>query len=289
MRISDQESMILTIGIVIIFGLSTAARGAFEDLPVGGRSIGMGSAYVALAQGPEGVFFNPAGVAQSDKPALCLFIVRPFGLRELSRETVSSMYKTRFGGISVNFQTFGNSQYRENCFSIGWGNRWQNRLFYGLLVKLASLQIDRYGSSSTLMSDIGLLYKMNDRISWGVSMTNLNQGRIGHLNDPLPQVTRVGLCYFPVQGLLFSVELDKDIRFPAELRGGIEICPLPALLLRCGLNRNPSSISFGIGFAWSLFSFDYAFTVHPVLGATHQGSISIDWNLKHGKPLRIKT
>jgi hypothetical protein len=249
-----------------------------EDLPVGGRAIGMGSAYVAVALGPESVFFNPAGLSQARGPALTLFISHPYGLRELTHETLSAVVPTRYGSFGLSLQTFGHTLYRENTLAIGWGNPYREKVHYGILIRALQLQIQKYGSDAVLTLDIGCLLRLTDKITCGIAATNLNRGGIGRQNESLPQITRIGISYTPCPGLLFSAEIDKDPRFPAELKGGVEIRPLSNLSFRCGFGREPSYVAAGIGLAWDIFLCDYGFTSHPVLGATHQGSISIDLN-----------
>ena len=260
---------------------SGTVRGGFEDLPVGGRMIGMGSAYVAVAQGPESVFSNPAGLSQAPGIAFTLFVARPFGIRELTHETVSGVFPTHCGDFGLTLQTFGHSLYRENTLAVGWANRYRSNLHVGILLRIVHLQIQKYGSATGLVVDIGGLLRLHDNLTWGVAVTNLNRGRMGERRT-LPQVCRMGLSCAPLPELLLSVEIDKDTPYPIEFRGGCEIRPIPALTLRCGFGRNPNFISAGIGLAWGIFCCDYGFTHHPVLGPTHQGSISI--NLKPQPP-----
>lgn len=270
---------ILLFQILSILGYNTIlVFSAIEDLPVGGRAIGMGSAYVAVALGPESVFFNPAGLSQARGPALTLFISHPYGLRELTHETLSTVLPTRYGSFGLSLQTFGHTLYRENTLAIGWGNPYRGKVHYGILIRAFQLQIQKYGSDAVLTLDFGCLLRLTDKITWGVAVTNLNRGRIGQQKDPLPQITRTGISYTPLPGLLLSTEIDKDPRFPVELKGGVEICPFSPLSLRCGFGREPSYFAAGIGLAWGIFRCDYGFTSHPVLGASHQGSISIDLN-----------
>ena len=263
---------------VFLFVCATGpVRGGFEDLPVGGRMIGMGSAYVAVAQGPESVFSNPAGLSQAPGPAFTLFVARPFGIRELTHETVSGVFPTHYGGLGLTLQTFGHSLYRENTLAVGWASRYRSKLHVGILLRIVHLQIQKYGSATGLVVDVGGLVRLTENLIWGVALTNLNRGRMGDRRT-LPQISRMGLSCTPLPELLLSVEIDKDTPYPVELRGGCEIRPTSALALRCGFGRDPNFISAGIGLTWGIFCSDYGFTHHPVLGVTHQGSLSFNLN-----------
>jgi len=267
---------------ILLLGYDTTpVIGAFEDLPVGGKAIGLGSAYVAVAQGPESLFFNPAGLSQTKCFSFSFFISRPYGLKELTYETLSISLPTRYGCFGLALRTFGHDLYRENFIAVGWGNGYREKAHYGLLVRLNQLQIDKYGSDTALTLEAGILLKLPSRITWGIAATNVSRSRMGERRELLPQTIRLGLSVLPIPDLLLSLEADKDTRFPVELRGGCEFRPLPNLSLRCGFIREPSNFSAGIGLAWNIFSLDYGFTSHPVLGTTHQGSLSFYLNPVH--------
>ncbi len=257
---------------------------AFEDLPAGARSLGMASAFTAVAEGSESLFINPAGLAQSSNASLCLFYSRPFGLQELRYETVTSILPTRFGSWGFGVQDFGNTLYRENTAVIGWSHHVHQKFYFGIGFRLARLRIEKYGSDNALIFDTGCILKLTDHCQWGVSVSNLFQSRIGKKEEPLPQIMRTGFCYRPLQGILFSVEMDKDVRYSIETRAGAEIRPLSSVALRFGFGREPDFFSAGLGLTWKYCIFDYAFTTHPVLGTTHQASVSL-----HIYPVREKS
>ena len=261
----------------VLFG-SRSVRASLETLPVGGRPIGMGSAYVAVAEGPESLYYNPAGLAITGSSSLSLFASRPYGLRELTYETLSAVYSSHYGGLGICLQTFGSKIYRENGLAVGWGHHYRNRFYYGIITRVHQVQIKSYGSDSVITIEAGCLIILSDRLRWGIAATNINQGSIGQDHEAVPRIIRTGLCYRPLREVLLSMELDKETRFPLELKGGIEIRTISEFAVRCGFGRNPSYFSAGIGLAWAFIGFDYAFMIHPVLGTTHQGSINLRLN-----------
>jgi len=52
--------------LVLLFPAVPAGAANFNDFTPGARAMGMGMAYTAVAEGPEALFFNPAGLAGSD-------------------------------------------------------------------------------------------------------------------------------------------------------------------------------------------------------------------------------
>jgi hypothetical protein len=253
----------------------TQAYGSFSELPIGGRAIGMASAYVAVALGPESIFYNPGGLSQSTVPTLSLFFSRPYGLKELSYETISTAIPTHIGSFGLAFHTFGYTLYRENMAAFGWSYAYRRRLFFGLLLRTTRIQIKNYGSDAAFSIDAGCLLKLTHNILCGFSATNINHATLGRQQEPLPRLVRIGLSYTPVNGILFSLEVDKEAGYPAELRGGCEFNLASCLWLRCGFSREPSQFNAGVGLSQGPFDCDYAFGIHPILGATHQVSFSI--------------
>lgn len=238
----------------------------------------MGTAYMAVAQGPESIFFNPAGMSFTQNASFMIFTSRLFGLRELSHKATAAIFPSSFGHFCLRIQTFGNALYRENVFAAGLGFSYRQKLYWGILGRVNHLYISKYDSYQSFTIDAGVLFTLSDTILLGLSVTNLNHGKLRKSEDIIPQIIRAGVSYRPIAGLTLAVEFDKDPRFPTEFKGGIEACPLTNLMLRCGFGREPSIYSAGIGMSWQCFRFDYAVTTHPVLGMTHQASITI--NLK---------
>jgi hypothetical protein len=235
----------------------------------------MGAAYMAVAQGAESIFFNPAGASYTQNASFMIFTSRLFGLRELSHKATAAIFPSPYGHFCLRLQTFGNAIYRENIFAGGWGYQLRRRVYYGLLCRINHIYIKKYDSALSFTIDAGILFMLSDRILLGLSASNLNHGKMGKSKDMIPQIIRAGVSYRPMAGLTLAVELDKDPRFPVEFKCGMEACPLENLMLRCGFGREPSVFSTGIGISWQSFRIDYAITTHPVLGTTHQASITI--------------
>jgi len=118
----------------------------------------------------------------------------------------------------------------------------------------------------------------------GFSLSNVNHARTGIFKEPLPQTIKTGVSVRPCAGVLLSVEIDKETRFPAELKAGCELRLIPALDVRFGCGRDPSRFAVGMGVHLSLLTIDYAFAYHPVLGGTHQASVSFRLRPKKNTP-----
>lgn len=273
LTISSNIFISFSLLILILILIPQNVSGAFEDLPVGCRAIGLGSAFVAIAEGPESIPINPAGIAQNPNFTLSLFFSRPYGIKEMTYETLSLSTSIPFGCFGFNCLTYGHDLYRENIMSLAWALNVQNRWYYGVSIRIAHLQIKKYGSEILWLVDLGCITQLTERLSCGLSLSNINQGRIGKIEEPLPQITRFGLSFQLHTTLMLSVECDKDIGFPPEIKGGIEFKPINTIHFRCGFGQNPDQFSVGLGFIINKIYINYALRLHSVLPSTHQGSI----------------
>ncbi|MDZ7338266.1 MAG: hypothetical protein ONB30_06995 [candidate division KSB1 bacterium] len=248
---------------------------AFEHLSCGAEPAGMAGAYVGYARGPEAILINPAGVAAAVRPAGLVSYSRPFGLKELDASGISAHLPLRVGGVAVAARLFGRAPYQEQAFSAGAGFIVTPRLYVGAAAHLFHLRIASYGAASALGIDLGLLTAVSPTIHWGVSVRNLNRPRIGECREPLPQVLATGVCITPVMPLAVTFDVEKDVRYPAELRLGTAYRPLPPLVVRCGLQSNPGRFAAGFGLWVGLVRIDYAASYHYDLGITHSMSLRI--------------
>jgi hypothetical protein len=68
--------------------------------------------------------------------------------------------------------------------------------------------------------------------------------------------------------------MEKDIRYPASIKWGIEQIVFDVLAFQAGVANNPEKYSAGITVKYSFFEFGYAGYSHLDLGWTHQIEIS---------------
>jgi len=142
------------------------------------------------------------------------------------------------------------------------------------------LQIMDYGSDFSLAVDLGLLIKINTKLSWGFFTSNINRATLSSSKELLPQSFVTGVCGQPLDNLTVTFDLYEELPFPLEIRGGVEYVSFRRLAVRCGFISETSAFCFGLGFIFPRYNFDYAINTHPDLGLTHQFSLQIRLN-KH--------
>jgi hypothetical protein len=264
--------------LAVILCLQTAHAG-FERRDQGARPIGMGGAFVALADNVWAIAFNPAGLSRLHGDEVSAFYSpQPFGLKELSFASFALVHPISRGSFGLLVNRFGFELYREVSGIFAYSNSYKDAFSFGIDLTYNSLTIKGYGSASAIGVDVGLLTTVLAGLRWGFFASNINAPTIGQVKEKLPQMYSSGLSYSPTKGLLLDVDVVKDVRYPTLIRGGIEYDIVDAVSLRAGVGSNPTKFSSGFGVHYSLIHFDYAMTTHPDLGLSHQISVAVDFN-----------
>ncbi len=273
--------------VIILFLVSfRITYSQFELIDIGAKPISMGGAFTSLANNSNAVYYNPAGISQLPFREVSIFYSpAPFGLKELANGSVNFVQPTKFGAFGLSAKTYGFELYKEITATLTYANNYNRKIYYGANINYYNLKIQNYGSASTFGIDIGAMAYLTDFLRWGFSAFNLNRPSIGTQKDKLPQVYRTGLSIQPRTDLNFVLDVEKDTRYTASVKAGIEYTMYDMINLRAGVGTEPTKFSGGVGFCYSLFEIDYGFYNHQDLGLTHQGTITINFGGEKGRKM----
>jgi len=226
--------------------------GEFLSIGVGGRALGLGGAYAALANDASAAYWNPAALARLDYPEFMLMHDERFGGMEnydfgavaipygthttfavsLMRLGVDGIPDSRDAGIDANGNYVPRGQYqnfvridesRITYFnSADWAlyftysKRVSNNLTYGINLKILRRGLE-VASATGIGFDIGVLY--SPRENWFVAAnvqdvtTTLIAWSTG-TNELISPTLKLGTAYFIdlFQGR-FAPTVDVDVRF----------------------------------------------------------------------------
>ncbi len=153
------------------------------------------------------------------------------------------------------------------------------KVIYSHLSELGTAEERGSGTSTGLALDIGLLYKLNRRVSLGMALTNIGPA-ISYIDvaqaDPLPRNLAFGVAWKAIESnysnLLLTVEGNKsmvaigDIKDEFKevvLNGGMEYWYGSFIALRLGYIYDQEgeikTPTLGFGLAYSTFKFDFAY------------------------------
>jgi len=269
---------------------------AFLELGVGARPLGMGSAYVAVAEGPEAVYWNPAGLVLGEGTTLGFMHSERFaGL--VRNDFVGASFSRRGWGAGTSLVRTGVegikfTALRDTTDTLSSENRPYvlRRVGSGDYVLLLSSALSSGGLA--LGGSFKILYRrLWKHTAWGAG---LDLGVVYTWRR-----FRVGACLHDVYGTpvlwdsgskdTIAPSLDVGISYRRDLlrgsfclstsfrrkfRAGLEYTHSKGLALRLGWDG--AGLTAGVGVSFARFRADYAFLANRSLGGTHRVSLQVN-------------
>jgi hypothetical protein len=293
----------------------TKFAGEFMNFGLGARPLGMGSAYVAIADDATALYWNPAGGVQLEGKELFLMhsesfesVVKFDGISYLqsagSRSSIGVLF-TRLGvdGIPITDSIASDPNFpfditdrvgaQDLLLTLSYAQMQGDRFSWGGSVKLISRDT---GTNSALGTgvDLGGLYRPGENIAIGVNLqdatTTITTWDTGQKDFVLPTL-KTGIVLkrdidFPKGDLLFALDLDlkfenrgKEASQITFGRGSGDIHLGAEYLFRNTLafrtGTDIGRFTMGAGLRHKSFKFDYAFFDHEGLGDSYRISGSL--------------
>ncbi|KPJ64961.1 hypothetical protein AMJ44_11700 [candidate division WOR-1 bacterium DG_54_3] len=311
---SKLKMKVILIMMVSLLAVTIAEAGTSLDLGVAGvgaRPLGMGKAYVAVADDANAVFANPAGLGLQKTWSLTSMSTKL--LNTANYTLAGSVIPLDAGTIGIGYiglnspagylvdennkiddsLSYNSSEiilsYARNLKDIMHGSNLGN-LSVGASYKFINHKFDGFdGSAQGTSLDLGVIYKPNENLSLGANIVNI-AGKIkwdSGKEEEVESTNKLGGALKLMEGkLLASAGLDFSINSerPLLLHGGLEYRPLNFLSIRGGIDQDPiekyetqTNFTMGIGLNFDGVSFDYAYHQDKNIesNARHYFSISI--------------
>jgi hypothetical protein len=268
--------------------------GTFLQLGLGARAMGMGGAFVAVADDATGGFFNPAGLVQITRPTMGVFYRKMTLDRRLSylvfnqpirdEATIALAWinagvgdvvgRDRDGYITEDISNY------ENAVQLFLGRKIIEQFSVGLEIdyiqfNLANINAYGVGFGVSAMGRpmpklrLGLSVKnLGMRYSWASGEYWQQYGLLGSsVKEEFPFTVRAGASYLLLEDrILISSDFEKNDKQGSRIHLGAEGWALENVAGRIGYNRG--SLTFGVGLRQKIHSyvlgFDYAFIASRV-------------------------
>ncbi|MFH1278728.1 MAG: PorV/PorQ family protein [Candidatus Eisenbacteria bacterium] len=279
----------------------------FLRIGVGARAVGMGEAYTAVAEGAEGLEWNPAGIGQLNHAALSTeymsyledihggsvvfaqpvgrrttfgLSLRFFSIRDIPRTTLENPTGDGLGDFTST----------DLCLKGSLAYRLGRNIFVGASGAIVTGAIDQE-SALAMSADFGLLMRnFWRRLRIGGTVRNFGTVNSGYLQeaDPLPTRVAAAAAYpFFDRRLLVAGEWSWAVDWDNSLDVGVEWEGVTDFFLRAGYRSHFSEVrdrsedgdlaglTFGLGLRKIRgYRFDYAYASMADLGGTHRFSFS---------------
>jgi len=264
--------------------------GEFLNIGVGGRPLGMGRAFTAVADDIGALYWNPAGLSMY-RSSQVTFQYNPLLLDGSYQYVAYSQPLYALGNFGVgivnldsgkvprvddNNVEVGDFSHRETGYLASYAYRFNDKWGTGATLKMAEKVIDGK-SARGYGADVGTLYMLNDRVRFGAMVRNLVAPQYSYTTEKekFPTIVRTGAAVkFFNEHLLTDLDLDKTVGASQGLKWhfGLEGFIVRNVFLRAGVDQ--SQIAAGVGLKWKTLQFDYAAGFQE-LGLVNQFSVKV--------------
>ena len=226
--------------------------GEFIAIGVGGRALGLGGAYTALANDVTAGYWNPAGLSKLSYPQVSLMhderfnglvnydygaVAIPSGINtslglSVIRLGVDNIENTQNAGVDANGNPLPPGQLenfdhidpnRVTYFNaadwalyLSYARHPDEHFSYGMNVKLIRRDME-VASATGIGFDLGVQYLMNDRFALGANLQDATTTLIAWdsgVNELITPTLKLGSAYFiDALGGRIAPALDVDVRF----------------------------------------------------------------------------
>ena len=290
------------LSILFVLCTTNAIYGVEEQATTGARAIGIGGAFIGVADDENAVRQNPAGLARLDRYAVG-FEQTPSGLFDaLQTSYLSAVLPTSEKmALGIDWLQVGiedeelNSNRDSFNFAYSYAPLSQLSLGANLKYFTWSIALDgrSRGAATGWGTDVGLLYQPHPRWKLGVLAQNfigfgsgegLSYGTwIRHDSDVsekvFPTAYKFGVAYHPILNWLISADLTDRLQL------GTEFLPNRNFALRAGFQKDlytsePPTYSIGGSVRYRWMDFNVAYLLPPTLPPTAYVGLSLNFDFR---------
>ena len=258
---------------------------SFLKIGVGARATALGEAFVAVANDPTAIYWNPAGIASIQRQEVQLSHVDwPADIR--FEHLAYVLPSRRFGGSfalqlgvlsteldeTTEFEPFGTGRtffFNDVVVGVAYARRWTDKLLIGTGIKYVreDLGSDVGGPvAKATLFDIGSIYYLGyGSVRIATSLTNFGAAmrpdgdfvspiskevRAYDAFDP-PIQFRYGIAFEPIENAQQRLTTSLEVTQPADnaqrIKAGLEWTWQRVIALRTGYNFNADELKFSAG------------------------------------------
>lgn len=287
---------------LFILYATTAISGAEEQARTGARAIGIGGAFIGVADDENAVRRNPAGLTRVDRYAVG-FEQTPSRLFDaLETSYLSAVLPTSEKmALGIDWLQVGIADEeldsRRSNFNFAYSYAPLAQLSLGANLKYFtwSIALDgrSRGAATGWGTDVGLLYQPYPHLKLGILVQNfigfgsgegLSYGTwIRHDSDVsekvFPTAYKFGVAYHPISRWLISADLTDRLQL------GTEFLPYRNFALRVGFQKDlytpePPTYSLGGRVRYKWMDFNVAYLIPPTLSPTTYVGLSLNFDFR---------
>ncbi|MCS7216751.1 MAG: hypothetical protein NZ924_03575 [Candidatus Bipolaricaulota bacterium] len=248
--------------VVVLAGVGAWAQVSLFDMGLGTRAMGLGGAYAAVAEGAEGLLYNPAGLArvrgvQADSTVLAGWVSAGYVGAALPGLGAGLGYLGASAGENLGFSQLGliagfGLDLRALGFPVlgGAALRFQSTHIAGKSETGFGLDLGVLGAFPSLLGEIRAAVVLRELAFGGLSTEFVVAG-----------------AWLSPFGLFAALDLTSEY-----IALGVGMAFLGAAEVRAGLRQEGGlfRVALGLGVRFGSYALDYALLTHPLLAPSHR-------------------
>jgi hypothetical protein len=237
---------------------------------IGARANGTGYSSSCLDDGWS-LYNNTAGLTGVKDLQAGFTIDRVQGFSPFNRLAAYTAFPLRQGTIAAGIFRFGDDLYNEQIASLGYGHR-IGITSLGAKASIVQYSVEGFGRKSLVTFGAGGITQITSWLTIGAYITNLSQPEV-EKGEPLPVLLIAGMTLKASENVSTMLEVEKDIDYAPTVKAGVEYTIHKKFTARSGVNFNPQTGFFGVGFKSAKYRIDYAYSFVPGVMQSHQSTL----------------
>lgn len=277
---------------------SSNRNAPYLRLGAGARALGMGGAFVGVADDATAAYWNPAGLTWLNGWEITgmytagMNVDRSHNYIGVARNSYWGAYAAQWLNAGTSdIQGYNNDNvateefdFSDNALAVSFAKKWDVAsagVTGKYLRESVGADVDGDDSVNGFGLDLGFGLEMNEWARLGISVQNI-AGKLGSVDqvNKIPATLRAGVALMPSYGLTAAFDIEKtrddeDYRFHAGAEYALGVSEDVSAALRAGINHD--KFSGGVGVGVNFLRFDYAYVVEPqaFLDENHRFSVSL--------------
>jgi hypothetical protein len=252
------------------------------------RTLGLGGAFVAIADDPLGSLWNPAGLSMMNRNQLSFENAQMFEQTSINAFSIAvpgswlpsvglsviTMGSGDFERTNELNDVLGTFQESETAYLMTLSKAFSPRVAIGANLKVVQQSVEAF-SGGGVGFDVGALYSVTPTLRLGASVLNVGGPAITlrDVEESYPMNLKGGFSLAVLGGRgLITGQIDHADVSGTRFAGGTEYWLQPGLAFRVGFDDEHGTGGFSYRFA-PQYQVDYAVADHP-LGMTHRFGVS---------------
>lgn len=269
--------LIIYLALLFVFLKTKIAISANENFMAGAEGAGLSGATLSL-KNHWSAFYNQAGLAGLEELSFGIYTERKFNISELSSAAFALALPFENKGVfALSFYHFGfENYYSQQKTALAYARQLSPIVSAGIQFDYFRTHVMGLDNRHILAAETGLIIQLSEIITLGTHIFNpVVRYFDSEFDERMPSVMRMGGSYKFSDKLFLALEVENDLNFSANFKGGIQYQLHENFILQTGINTNPIKNTFGFQLNYEFLRLSFAVEFHQILGMSSH--VSIDY------------